>query len=149
MKTDININFYSIIDQLIRRLIVLERSEKFCYGVTMSQCYIIETLYKKEPLTMNELSSELGLAVSTLTRILDILFRDGIITRNHSTEDRRKVFIELTDNGKDIAQKLKSCSESYCREILNQIPSENREEVIKTLKILSDAIDTAKNKCCT
>ena len=148
MKSKTGSKFYLAIDQIMRKLTVLDRSEKFCYGVTISQCYAIETLYKKKSLSMNELSSFLGVAISTLTRILDILFRDGIITRNHSSEDRRKVIIALTDKGTDLAEKLVSCTEKYSREILENIPAGKREDVIACLEIFNSALEKVKNKCC-
>ena len=140
--------FYLVIDRLMHKLTVLDRSEKFCYGVTISQCYTIETLYKKKSLSMNELSRDLGVAISTLTRILDILYRDGIITRSHSSEDRRKVIIALTDKGNGLAEKLINCSEEYSREILDNIPAEKRGNVIECLEIFNNALEKVKNKCC-
>jgi DNA-binding MarR family transcriptional regulator len=97
---------------------------------------------------MNELSRELGTAVSTVTRVVDLLVRDGVVDRKENPGDRRKVCIELTGKGKELEQKLKKCSEDYSGEILSAIPQEKRGAVLESLELLNQAVDQVKKKCC-
>ncbi len=90
--------FSQALDLLIRKLNVLDRNEILCHGVTVTQCYLIDTINKTGEMSMNQLSTEMGLAISTLTRIIDILVRDKIVIRKRSTDDRRKVLVELSLN---------------------------------------------------
>ena len=143
-----NNKFFSEMNQLMRMLTVLDRNELVCYGVTVSQCYTIKALFTKKRLTMNELSSELGLAVSTLTRIIDILVRDEIVIRERSADDRRKIYIKLTEKGKDLAIKLRECSENYMMEILEYIPVEKRTVIVDSLEMINNAVISAKDRCC-
>ena len=62
-----------LLAKLIHRISVLDRDEKACQGITLSQHYTLDALYRKREMTMKELSQELSLAISTLTRIVDIL----------------------------------------------------------------------------
>jgi DNA-binding MarR family transcriptional regulator len=132
----------------MQKIMVLDRQEKMCWGVTLSQHYVIDTLDRKKVLTMNELSRELGLAVSTLTRIIDVLVRDEIVSRNHSTQDRRKVCIELTDKGKELAENLKECAKYFWGAVLKTIPDEKKKEITDNLKVLLTALDQAGDTHC-
>lgn len=146
-KSDINIEFSKALGKLIRKVSRVDRDEKICYGVTVSQCHIIEVLSERGLLSMNELSSKLGLAVSTLTRILDVMVRNGIVDRNRDSADRRKVLVKLSKTGEVLSKKLKKCSHEYSLQILEKIPLEKRMDIIESLKLLEDVIDVNIMKC--
>ena len=150
MKTEYSSGkeFSLLVGQLIRGLNLLNRDQKICYGVTMPQCWTIETLAQKGTLTMNELSHKMGVAISTMTRIINILTRDEIVRRETNPQDRRQVYIELTEKGTSLASKLRKCSYKYCREVLNQIPEEKRKKVVESLGLFINAVETVNKKCC-
>ena len=147
MSDKANLKFSILMGRFIRKIILLDRNEKSCHGVTLSQHYAIDALYRKKVLTMNELSREMGLAISTLTRIVDVLVRDGFVSRSHSKQDRRKVCIELTEQGKTLAESLNSHTELFWRRILETIPAEKKPHIIDDLKILLKALDRAERTC--
>jgi DNA-binding MarR family transcriptional regulator len=140
--------FSIIMTRFVQKIMALDRAEKVCHGVTLSQAYTIGTIYDKKMLTMNELSQELGLAISTLTRIIDVLVRDEIVCRYHCEEDRRKVNICLTDKGKELAKKLWNCSLKYWSNIYNLIPNDMKHEMTNHLKILLKALQETEETCC-
>lgn len=150
MKTKKTIcsQYSSLIGQLIRKLNVLNKEQKICYGLTPPQCYTIETLGQKCNQTMKELSQDMGVTVSTMTRVVDVLVRINIVTRKENPADRREVRIELTEKGKDLNLKLKDCSKNYSKEILNHIPQQKRKTILESLKLLNDAVETVKKQCC-
>ncbi|MCP5107100.1 MAG: MarR family transcriptional regulator [bacterium] len=140
--------FSSLMSGLIRKLNLLNKDQKVCYGLTLPQCGAIEALDRKGLLPMNELSQQMGVTISTMTRIVNILVRDGYIAREENPEDRRKVCIQLTESGRSMADKLKKCSTDYSRAILNTIPGEKREQVFESLELLIGAIESINTKCC-
>jgi DNA-binding MarR family transcriptional regulator len=150
---EMNKNQYSeftiILKNLLRKVNRIERNEKICHGVTVSQCQIIDIVYENEDISMNQLSNETGLAMSTLTRAVDLLVRDGIVKRNRSENDRRKVILFLTEMGLDLQKKLHRCSLEYTIEILERIPEEKREELINALKLLDNAASNRILQCCS
>jgi len=148
MNDKLNLKLSIVMSRFMQRIMVLDRQEKMCQGVTLSQHYVIDTLYRKKILMMNELSRELGLAVSTLTRIIDVLVRDGIVSRNHSAQDRRKVCIELADKGKVLAENLKACAESFWGTVLETIPDEKKKEIAENLKVLLTALEQVGDTHC-
>jgi len=149
MAPRLHIQFSGTMDRLIKRILAMDRAEKFCYGVTLSQAYVISTLYKHRRIPMKELSSELGLAISTLTRIVDILKRDGIVKRTKDLNDRRKVLIELTEKGNGLAHSLQSCSREFWKKIIDFIPADQRATTLKCCETLLTAMEKAEEICCT
>lgn len=56
--------------------------------------------------TAAELSRCTGVETSTMTRMLDRLESKGLISRNRCEKDRRIIYLELTDTGKEFATKV-------------------------------------------
>ena len=127
MRKNLIHQFSTNMSRLVQKINALDRTEKGCYGVTISQIYTIDAIYKNEKITMNEWSKQLGIAISTLTRIIDVLVRDGIVNRNQSEQDRRKVNINLSNKGKELAKKLEQCSEKFWCRIFKQIPNDKKK----------------------
>ncbi len=148
MDNNENREFTLILKNLLRKVNRIDRNEKICHGVTVSQCQIIEIIHENEEISMNRLSDETGLATSTLTRVVDLLVRDGIVKRNRSENDRRKVFLVLSKKGLNLQKKLHSCSLEYTGEILGNIPVGKREDVINSLKLLDTAVSKPVLGCC-
>jgi DNA-binding MarR family transcriptional regulator len=135
--------------QFVKKFTIRDRNEKFCYGVTLTQCYTLESIANQKKMTMLQLSNELGLAISTITRVVDILVRDGFIQRYHGKQDRRNVYVELMDKGREMAEKLKVCSEQSWLGVFNQIPHSKRSRIIEDVELLYMILEEVNRKCCT
>lgn len=137
-----------VMSRLMQRILILDRNEKMCYGVTLAQHHVIDTLYRKNKLPMNELSKEQGLAISTLTRIIDVLVRDEIVERVANPNDRRKVCVQLTEKGLALAEKLKACTQKFWSNVLDFIPEEKKSGVVDNVKILLEVLERVHETCC-
>ena len=136
-----------VMGRLIQRVIHLDRNEKACHGVTLSQHQALAAIHRGGQLTMNELSHEMQLAVSTVTRIVDILVRDGLVSRSPDESDRRKVVTELTDMGKEVTGSLNQCTEYFWQQIVASIPGEKKREIVENLKLLLNALEKTQGTC--
>ena len=148
-RDTIYVQYSSLIGQLIRKLNVLNREQKVCYGLTLSQCYTIEILGQKENQTMKELSHDMGVSLSSMTRVVDVLVRDRILARQENPDDRREVRITLTKKGKELYTKLNRCSETYTKAILDFIPKGKQGTVMESLQLIIRAVDQVKQGCCS
>jgi DNA-binding MarR family transcriptional regulator len=114
----------------------------------MSQCVTLELLQQEGPKTVRDLAEGLGLDTSTVTRVVDVLVRDGLLTRaRDEKQDRRRVFVSLTESGHQLAKELEACADEYCERILVRIPRSRREDVLHALRVLVDAIDELPGGC--
>jgi DNA-binding MarR family transcriptional regulator len=65
-------------------------------GLTFQQISAVTVLYERGPLSLKELSRELGLSHSTVSGIVDRLQRRGYVSRKVDTADRRITRIGVT-----------------------------------------------------
>lgn len=133
--------------RLIQKILAIDRSNKLNFGVTLTQAYVIGTLYIKQTMSMNELSNELGVAISTLTRIVDVLVRNKWVSRNPSQQDRRKVCVQLTETGKILARKLNVYTEKFWTNVLQSIPDKELNALFENIKLLNNALEKSASQC--
>ncbi|NGM81167.1 MarR family transcriptional regulator [Paenibacillus sp. 7124] len=77
-------------------------------GVTYSQYIVMLVLWEKGQCTVKELGADLYLDSGTLTPLLKRLQTAGLINRERSQEDERKVLISPTDEGWALQEKAKA-----------------------------------------
>jgi DNA-binding MarR family transcriptional regulator len=137
-----------MIQELVHVVQIFERDEIKPHGFTSTQCYVLITLKKEKELTMNELSLRLNLEKSTMTRILNILERDGYVLRTKSDQDKRQVIAALTQKGHAAAEAMTDSIESYYMKIVHHLPEGRVEEVLAAVSYLIHAFKQSNPKCC-
>ncbi len=100
MATQDSINDYlaHLLAQANRRL-NKQLSKK---GVPVDQWRILRVLHESDGLTMRELADSVSLNRPTMTKIVDKLVADALAYRVPDPEDRRKVRIFLSEQGKSL-----------------------------------------------
>ena len=137
-----------MIQELVHVVQTFERDEIKPHGFTTTQCYVLMTLKKDQTLTMNELSLKLNLDKSTMTRILNVLQRDGYVLRQKSDYDKRLVNAKLTPKGESAANAIIHSIEAYYMKIVNHLPVGQVEEVLSSVSLLIKAFKKSTPKCC-
>lgn len=72
------------------------------FGLTTPQLLVLQTVAATQEQPIRAISAEVNLSQATVTSIVDRLERRGLLRRERSDIDRRKVFLVITDAGKDI-----------------------------------------------
>lgn len=67
--------------------------------LSMNDWHIIDAIGEGEPKTMSEIASVLSVTVSSLSISMNGLYKKGFVERMRGEDDRRRVYIRLTDKG--------------------------------------------------
>ena len=67
--------------------------------LTYSQFAVLEVLYHLGSLTQGEVSQKVLKSGSNMTTVIDNLERDGLVRRERDAEDRRVIYVHLTEAG--------------------------------------------------
>jgi len=76
--------------------------------VTPQKVYVLELLELDKQITMNELSKGMNLDSSAVSTLVSRMEKKSLVTRTHGTEDRRTVFVKLTQEGHDARELLRN-----------------------------------------
>jgi DNA-binding MarR family transcriptional regulator len=85
-----------------------------------------------------ELADVLLRSSGGMTQILDRLERAGLVGRGSDVSDRRKVIVQLTEDGVDTAQRASAAYERERRRILRALPPDQIESVDAAVRLLLD-----------
>lgn len=77
---------------------------------------VLRALFWKSPQMASQIANEVNVTSSHITAVTDRLVRKGLVTRKRSDSDRRIVYLEITDRGKEVAEKLENVRKEYYRE---------------------------------
>ena len=76
------------------------RDKGCCSGITLTQCHVLLTISEQKETTTVDLSKELAIDKSNLSRIIDSLVKLGYVERIIAKNDRRYSQIKITDKGR-------------------------------------------------
>jgi DNA-binding MarR family transcriptional regulator len=102
-------------------------------GLTGPQLTVIKLLETFGDLSLSSLSERIRAQNSTVTGIIDRMEREGLVSRERSTSDRRVVYIRLTSKG---AQLAKSIEVEPMEIMYGVLAGLNREDTRDLLRIL-------------
>lgn len=144
---------YAAFSDLLRRYQFRDREQICCHGLSVSQCYTLEALDQRGPLTMGELAGHLCLKISSMTRVVDALVEEGWVRRVDDPEDRRVCRVQLSAKGRTLLTKVKGGLIGEYEDILRNVPPASREAVIKAVSDLLAAFEkrsceNADQSCC-
>lgn len=133
-----------------RALARLEREQVCCGDVTRQQFHTLRVLEEAGGLTTSELARRLGIDLSTASRNLAVLEREGCVRRRAGADDARAVRNLVTAKGRGCIESL-CCDESSAVEaVLDRMPRAEHAAVLRALALLADALDGACDDaaCC-
>ncbi|KAB7731174.1 MarR family transcriptional regulator [Rudanella paleaurantiibacter] len=80
-------------------------------GITYPQYLALLVLWEKDNVTVNDIRQKLVLNTNTVTPLLKRLETMGLIRRSKSTQDERKVLVELTPEGRALESRAATIPE--------------------------------------
>ena len=86
--------------------------------------------------TMGELSSELGIPLSTTTRIVDGLVHVNLLERTNDPLDRRVVRIQMSEYGKQFSQTATNHLKERITGLLGNFSPSEQEQFLQLVKKL-------------
>jgi len=106
----------------------------------------IGSLMKKHPegIKQGSLSQILNLAPPTVTPMINVLEDNGYIERVGSKEDRRVVFIRLTEKGKTFLDEKENLFKSNIKALVEYLGEEDSETFIRLIRKTGDFLSQLK-----
>ena len=89
---------------------------------------------------MRDLAARLGLAESTVTRLVDRLETAGLVRRRASEPDRRVVLAELTPQGRRLALGVEASRRDFLAEMLAGLEPAERRELVRLFAKMTRAL---------
>ena len=105
-------------------------------NLSVSTWRILASLYPRKKLNVGRLASDCLLKQPTLTRALDRLVKSDLVKRNHSSDDRRGVIVQLTEKGFKLTKRKVFEAQLHERKILQNYTDLERKDLKDALRLL-------------
>jgi len=114
-----NLERFLQINEQLREAIV--HSEAKCFSqfkdISILQVHIILSVHFHQPCKMSQIAKSANLTLGSVTQIIDKLEDKNYVNRLRSKEDRRVVFVELTEKGR----KVVTANEQHVKQVGKEV----------------------------
>jgi homoprotocatechuate degradation regulator HpaR len=104
------------------------------FGLTEQQWRVLRVLWETDDVTIKDLADFTLIAAPSLVGIVDRLERDGLVTRQRSTTDRRKVNVLVTTAGSELEDRIMPRVASAYVELKQSVDAETWSQVLVGLQ---------------
>lgn len=94
------------------------------------------------PLSPTTIAERLLVTTASMTSLLDTLEGRGLITRSPDSDDRRKVLVALTENGRHVVDQFLPQVVAVQTALMAGLTETQRHQLLESLATIREAIDT-------
>ena len=142
-----NSGFYiSRIKQINTRLLNKLLAQKNIMAFNGEQGRILHVLWENDGISNQELSKRSGLAMSSLTTMLERMEEKNLLTRKGCPKDKRKCLLFLTEHANSLKKEYNEISDKMTKLSFEGISEDERLAFEKTLENVLHNLEKAEQK---
>lgn len=105
------------------------------FGVTVEQFHILRHI-RKGICSVSELAEAKQISRSAISQAVDMLVNRGLVARQHSAGDRRRVELELTESGNHLLDAIFRHNRAWMLEKLSLLSETELDSLIRGMDVL-------------
>ena len=109
-------------------------------GLTLARTKVLARLQLGGPARPSVLAAEFGVAPRTITELVDILERDGLVARKADPTDRRALLVTLTGQGEAALAVAGATRTRLMKQVFGALGPDDRATMARLLQTLDDAM---------
>lgn len=114
--------------------------------MTSNDMHIIEAIGLGDGRNMSTIAKKLNITVGSLTTSMNSLVNRKYVVRERSEQDRRVVYIQLTEKGEQAFHHHAKFHEKMTDAVVNRLEEKELEVLVKTLDELSHFFQSVKEE---
>ncbi|MED4402455.1 MarR family winged helix-turn-helix transcriptional regulator [Metabacillus fastidiosus] len=118
------------------------------YDISLIHSHILYEIDNQHNPSMQQVAETLGTDITTFSRQVQSLVKMNLVKKSPLPEDKRIFVLSLTTEGKFIATTIDEQMNMYLNEVFANMNEFERETVVRSIKLLNDAMVKTRY-CCT
>ena len=102
----------------------------------MPQFRTLRILHRHPGLSLSELAGRLDLTLASASKLIDVLVKHDLVSRESSLTDRRRIVLHLSEQGRATLQAVWQAAHAHLAEALAQLNEADRALVIQAMRAL-------------
>jgi DNA-binding MarR family transcriptional regulator len=115
--------------------------------ISLVQSHILYEILRKDRPSMQQVADTLGMDITTFSRQIQTLVKMELVVKSPLPDDRRVSVLNLTTQGNYVAAKIDAEMNQYLNEVFSNMSEFERDMVIKSVKLLNEAMSKS-TVCC-
>jgi DNA-binding MarR family transcriptional regulator len=116
--------------------------------ISLIQSHILYEIDHQHKPSIQQVADALGTDITTFSRQIQSLIKMNLVKKTPDPDDRRVYILSLTTEGKYVAATIDQQMKAYLDEIFSHMNDFEKETVIRSIKLLNDAM-AKSSQCCT
>ena len=116
--------------------------------ISLIQSHILYEIDHQHKPSMQQVAESLGTDITTFSRQVQSLIKMNLVKKVPDPDDRRVYILSLTLEGKYVATTIDQQMNAYLNEIFSHMNDFEKETVIRSIKLLNEAM-AKSSQCCT
>lgn len=104
--------------------------------LSVPQFRTLAFLSHRQRSSLSEAAEHIGLALPSMSKLVDGLVVRRLVAREPCSEDRRRITLGLTESGAKALQAARELAQAYLAQALAPLPAADRATVIRAMQIL-------------
>ena len=103
-----------------------------------TQLWVLAIMLQYDKITMSEICKLVVLEKGSFKTTIDLLLNYGYIRSEKAEDDKRKVYLSLTPEGEQVAQKVNTCLEEYLHKRFVELDDFTRPNILNAIRVLAE-----------
>ena len=115
-------------------------------GLSIPQFRALMFLYHHPEVSLSEVAEFLGLTLPSMSKLIDGLVNRELLTRQEHPEDRRRLCLALTPQGREILERAEHAAQACLAVFLEKQTPEERTRIVEAMELLRLAFTQVSSK---
>lgn len=104
------------------------------YNMKTSDFAVLEALYHKGRQTIKQISEAVLINTGSITYVIDKLEKNNLLQRSHCKDDRRVIYIQITEKGKQVMDDIFPKHQARLEELFSDLSEDEKRALIESVK---------------
>jgi DNA-binding MarR family transcriptional regulator len=123
---------------MLMRLLRTKFREKRSSDLSMVQFRTLAFVDANQGASLSEAASHIGLSLPSMSKLVDVLVRREMLTREMHGEDRRRICLALTGDGKQALDEAYQHTQAYFAEKFALISVDERAQIAAAMDLMKN-----------
>ncbi len=105
-------------------------------GISVPQFRVLTYLNRTDGASLSAVADRVGLSLPATSRLVDGLVARNLVRREHSQEDRRRIVLRLTAEGRGLVHGARAAAQAGLAEALENLTPSQRAQAAQAMALL-------------
>lgn len=132
-----SMRLYIALTRTYKKLLDMDLRNIRSYGLNATEFGVLEFLYNKGSHPLQQIGDHILITSGTITYVIDKLEKKGLIIRRSCDKDRRIIYAEITETGRNKMSEILPSHYTTFNEAFEGLTPTEKEQTIELLKKIS------------